>query len=125
MPSSTAYLARKGGASAVAVAASSETTDNAVRTLYGLVSRASSAMRPSWSTTTSSASAIVERCGDAQSNDPDHRPPPLDPDHRPPPLVSQRDRREAVGDDQGRSIAHRLAQADADPRFGGGVYRGG
>src|SRR5437867_5272622 len=45
MPSSTAYLARKGGASAVAVAASSETTDNAVRTLYGLVSRASSAMR--------------------------------------------------------------------------------
>src|SRR6266851_174025 len=45
IPSSTAYLARKGGASAVAVAASNETTENAVRTLYGSVRRASVAMR--------------------------------------------------------------------------------
>src|SRR5918911_4813474 len=45
MPSSTAYLERKGGASAVAVAARSETTENAVRTLYGLVSRASVSSR--------------------------------------------------------------------------------
>src|SRR5919109_2807423 len=41
MPSSTAYLERKGGASAVAVAARSETTESAVRVLYGLVRRAS------------------------------------------------------------------------------------
>ena len=45
MASSTANLARRGGASAVAVAASSETIESAVRALYGLVSRASSAMR--------------------------------------------------------------------------------
>src|SRR2546423_2667585 len=45
MPSSTAYLERKGGASAVAVAARSETTENAVRTRYGLVSRASVSSR--------------------------------------------------------------------------------
>src|SRR6478736_4578282 len=30
-------------------------------------------------------------------------------------LVGERDRREAVGDDQGRPVAHRLAEADADP----------
>src|ERR671933_823245 len=41
IPSSTAYLERKGGASAVAVAARRETTESAVRALYGLVSRAS------------------------------------------------------------------------------------
>src|SRR5919197_1218137 len=45
MPSSTAYLERKGGASAVAVAASSETTESAVRRRYGLVSRASVSSR--------------------------------------------------------------------------------
>src|SRR5438552_4358007 len=45
MPSSTAYFARKGGASAVAVAASSDTTERNVRALYGRVSRASVAMR--------------------------------------------------------------------------------
>src|ERR671932_2014430 len=41
IPSSTAYLERKGGASAVAVAARRETTESAVRVLYGLVRRAS------------------------------------------------------------------------------------
>src|SRR5919204_789731 len=41
IPSSTAYLERKGGASAVAVAARRETTESAVRRRYGLVSRAS------------------------------------------------------------------------------------
>src|SRR5919204_5928028 len=41
IPSSTAYFERKGGASAVAVAARRETTESAVRNLYGLVSRAS------------------------------------------------------------------------------------
>src|SRR5712692_524052 len=45
IPSSTAYLARNGGASAVAVAARSETTENAVRTLYGWDKRASAPMR--------------------------------------------------------------------------------
>src|SRR5438128_2791523 len=41
IPSSTAYFERKGGASAVAVAARSETTESAVRRRYGRVSRAS------------------------------------------------------------------------------------
>src|SRR5687767_4257251 len=41
MPSSMASLARKGGASAVSVAATSEATARAVRRRYGAVSRAS------------------------------------------------------------------------------------
>src|SRR5581483_9792390 len=43
--SSSAYLASSGGASAVAVAASSETIENAARGLYGAISRASTASR--------------------------------------------------------------------------------
>src|SRR5712691_4201884 len=45
MPSSTAYVDRNGGASAVAVAARSETTESAVRTLYRSAKRASVATR--------------------------------------------------------------------------------
>ena len=36
-------------------------------------------------------------------------------------LVGEGDRREAVGDDDRRPAAHRLAQAVANPRFGGRV----
>src|SRR5438874_367146 len=45
IPSSIAYLDRNGGASAVAVAASSEKIDSVVRVLYGAVSRARVAIR--------------------------------------------------------------------------------
>src|SRR5919204_3702154 len=45
MPSSTAYLERNGGASAVPVAASSEKTERIVRVLYGVVRRARAAIR--------------------------------------------------------------------------------
>ena len=40
-------------------------------------------------------------------------------------LVGERDRREAVGDDDRRPAAHRLAQALADRGLGGRVDRGG
>src|SRR5947208_7535827 len=45
IPSSTAYFARNGGASAVAVAARSETIESVVRHRYGAVRRASVASR--------------------------------------------------------------------------------
>src|SRR6266550_5365645 len=45
MPSSTAYLARSGGRSAVAVARRSENTERIVRVLYGAVRRARVASR--------------------------------------------------------------------------------
>src|SRR5919204_1689010 len=38
-------------------------------------------------------------------------------------LVRQRDRRKPVRDDQRRPVPHRLAQAEADPRFGRRVHR--
>ena len=40
-------------------------------------------------------------------------------------LVGERDRREAVGDDEGRPAGHRLAQAALDRRLGGRVDRRG
>src|SRR6266540_2199096 len=210
MPSSTAYLARKGGASAVAVAASSETMESAVRTLYGFVSRASSAMRlrVRRQDQSSTSTFLIELrwapgCqtltgGDlfqvrARATPPGRgKTPPATRGRRYPKkshtfvpivdrksasgcglqgggsgarfhcvrelpleqavvvdvavhlarreqflvcsagcdapvvehddLVCQRDRRETVGDDQGCPVSHRLAQADADSRFGGGVH---
>src|SRR5437588_2115938 len=207
MPSSTANLERKGGASAVAVAARSEMTESAVRPRYGLVSRASvSSLRrvrahdqsstsaprccdrwlPGCQTLTPSlflvdarafshpgwgvarrprrrryqpktyASAPIPR-RNATSGDFLHGGPCLDGVGEPSleqavlvdvavdrtrleqllvrpagddpslvkddDLVCERDRREAVGDDQRRAAAHRLAQPEPDPRLCGRVDR--
>src|ERR671937_673572 len=195
IPSSTAYLERKGGASAVAVAARSETTESAVRVLYGLVRRASVSSRrrvrahdqsstsaprccvrwpPGCQTLTALGFLVHARavphpygwgaarrprrrryqpspyasapipCQNAASGDFLHGRPGLDgvceppleqslvrPARNDPPLVEdddlvrERDRREPVGDDQGRPAAHRLAQPEPDPRLGRRVDRRG
>src|SRR5919201_88700 len=210
IPSSTAYLERKGGASAVAVAARSETTESAVRVLYGLVRRASVSSRrrvrahdqsstsaprccvrwpPGCQTLTALGFLVHARavphpygwgaarrprprryqppwyasapipCQNAASGDFLHGRPRLDgvceppleqavlvdvavdgarleqllvrPARDDPPLVEdddlvrERDRRQAVGDDQGRPAAHRLAQPEPDPRLGRRVDRRG
>src|SRR5919201_3640222 len=209
IPSSTAYLERKGGASAVAVAARSETTESAVRVLYGLVRRASvrslrrvrahdqsstSAPRccvrwlPGCQTLTPRLLFLVDArafphpvgwgvtrrprrrryhprtytsapipCQPTASGHLLHSSPRLDRVREPPleetvlvdvavdrtpleqllvrparddpplveddDLVRERDRREAVGDDQRRPAAHSLAESEPDPRFGGRVDR--
>src|SRR5919199_2297022 len=209
IPSSTAYLERKGGASAVAVAARRETTERAVRALYGLVRRASVSRRrrvrahdqsstsaprccvrwlpgcqtltrrlllvdarafphPGWGASRrprqrryqrlTHASAPIPRRNSA-SGDLLHGSPRLDGVREPPleetvlvdvavdrtrleqllvrparddpplveddDLVRERDRRQAVGDDQRRPAAHRLAQAEPDSRPGGRIDRRG
>jgi hypothetical protein len=40
-------------------------------------------------------------------------------------LIGQRDRREAVGDHEGRAPGHRLRERQLDAPLGGGVDRGG
>ena len=40
-------------------------------------------------------------------------------------LVGERDRREAVGDDERRAPRHRLVERELDLALGGGVDRGG
>src|SRR5919197_1549232 len=67
MPSSTAYFARNGGASAVAVAASSEKTERVVRVLYGAVSRASVASRRRVRAQDQSSTSVPNPCRNAAS----------------------------------------------------------
>src|SRR5919205_1904489 len=210
IPSSTAYLERKGGASAVAVAARRETTESAVRALYGLVRRASVSSRrrvrahdqsstsaprccvrwpPGCQTLTARgflghacaiphpygwgaarrprrrryqpkayASAPI-RCQNAASGDFLHGGSRLDGVREAPleqavlvdvaidrtrleqllvcpagddpalveddDLVRERNRRQPVSDDQRRPAAHRLTQAEPDPRLGGRIDRSG
>src|SRR5918911_2239654 len=210
IPSSTAYLERNGGASAVAVAARRETTESAVRVLYGLVRRARVSSRrrvraqdqsstsaprccvrwpPGCQTLTARgflghacaiphpygwgaarrprrrryqpkayASAPI-RCQNAASGDFLHGGPRLDGVREAPleqavlvdvavdrtrleqlfvrpagddpalveddDLVCERNRRQPVSDDQRRPAAHRLTQAESDPRLGGRIDRRG